>query len=102
LIDINYGDNRADWNHINSIDYNEKFDQILVSVKNFNEIWIIDHNTTIEEAASHTGGRYGKGGDLLYRWGNPESYKQGSGNDQKYFGHLLDKINIITRSLPAR
>jgi len=86
LIDINYGGNRADWNHINSIDYNEKFDQILVSVRMFNEIWIIDHSTTIEEAKSHSGGKYEKGGDLLYRWGNPEAYKQGSGSDQKYFG----------------
>ena len=27
-----------------------------------------------EEAAGHEGGRYGKGGDLLYRRGNPEAY----------------------------
>ncbi len=61
LIDINYGisSSLSDWLHANSIDYNEKFDQILISVHNFNEIWVIDHSTTLEEAAGHTGGRVG-------------------------------------------
>jgi hypothetical protein len=87
LIDINYGGERVgfDFNHINSIDYNEKFDQILLSSHNQNEIWIIDHSTTTAEAAGHSGGRYGKGGDILYRWGNPEAYKQGGKADKKYF-----------------
>jgi len=76
----------SDWLHINSIDYNPQLDQILVSVHNFNEIWVIDHSTTITEAASHSGGQYGHGGDLLYRWGNPESYRAGTLNDQKLFG----------------
>ena len=86
LIDINYGDPfTSDWLHSNSIDYHEEFDQILLDVHNFNEVWIIDHSTTTEEAAGHTGGNYGKGGDLLYRWGNPESYDAGTGSDQKLF-----------------
>jgi hypothetical protein len=37
-------------------------------------LWVIDHQTTTAQAASHTGGRYNKGGDLLYRWGNPQTY----------------------------
>ncbi len=89
LIDINFGDTdastKADWLHTNSIDYNEELDQILLSVHNFNEIWIIDHSTTIEEATGHTGGNSGKGGDILYRWGNPKSYKAGNKTDQKFF-----------------
>jgi hypothetical protein len=85
LIDINYGFTTADWLHTNSIDYNKKFDQILLSVRNFNQIWIIDHSTTTEEAAGHIGGNSGKGGDLLYRWGNPQTYDAGNDNDQKYF-----------------
>jgi|GEM_PF-241243 len=74
-----------DWNHINSIDYNAALDQIVVSVLNFSEIWIIDHSTTTAEAAGHEGGRGGRGGDLLYRWGNPSSYHRGSAEDQKLF-----------------
>ena len=86
LIDINYGDYFTyDWLHTNSIDYHPEFDQILIDAHNFNEIWVIDHSTTTEEAAGHTGGNYGKGGDLLYRWGNPEAYDAGMASDQKLF-----------------
>jgi len=86
LIDINFGYNGPDWLHINSIDYNEEFDQIMLSVHHFNEIWIIDHSTTTTEAAGHTGGNSGKGGDILYRWGNPMSYHKGTFDDKKLFG----------------
>jgi hypothetical protein len=79
LIDLNFSadglSGGADWTHINSIDYHETFDQILLSVRNFSEIWVIDHSTTTVEAAGHTGGNSGKGGDLLYRWGNPQAYQ---------------------------
>lgn len=88
LIDINYIIEPAlasDFMHTNSIDYNEEFDQILISVRHFNEIWIIDHSTTTAEAASHTGGNSGKGGDLLYRWGNPATYRAGTSDDHKLF-----------------
>jgi hypothetical protein len=75
----------ADWNHINAIDYHAELDQILLSVRNFSEIWIIDHSTTTAEAASHTGGNSGMGGDLLYRWGNPQAYDAGNADDQQLF-----------------
>ncbi len=87
LMDINFNAiNQVDWLHLNSIDYNPDLDQILVCSPNINEIWVIDHSTTTAEAASHEGGRYGKGGDLLYRWGNPQVYQQGKPEDQKLFG----------------
>jgi len=89
LVDINFLDQISpdrDWLHCNSIDYNVQFDQIILSVHKFNEIWIIDHSTTTEEAASHTGGNSGKGGDILYRWGNPQTYQAGNEIDQQLFG----------------
>jgi hypothetical protein len=87
LIDLNFANAQggADWLHINSVDYNAELDQIVLSVHNFSEVWIIDHSTTTAEAASHEGGRYGQGGDLLYRWGNPIAYGVGSANDQQLF-----------------
>jgi len=91
LMDINYvppsefRSGLADWNHTNSIDYNEQLDQILLSLHGMSEIIIIDHSTTTEEAAGHSGGRYGKGGDILYRWGNPQTYRSGNPGDQVFF-----------------
>ncbi len=86
LMDINYpATTSADWNHVNSIDYDTENDWIVISANFQDEFWIIDHSTTTAEAAGHTGGDHGKGGDLLYRWGNPEAYRAGTPADQKLF-----------------
>lgn len=96
-IDLNYTRSGpdagiADWNHINSVDYNAELDQILLSVLTFNEIWIIDHSTTTAEAA-------GPAGDLLYRWGNPAAYKSGNMADQKLF--IQHDAQWINEGLPG-
>jgi hypothetical protein len=89
LIDLNYPGGAAnteeDWLHFNGIDYNETLDQIILSVHHFSEIWIIDHSTTTQEAKGRTGGNSGLGGDLLFRWGNPEVYDQGGTSDQRLY-----------------
>ena len=95
LVDINFvstfdegaGDGQ-DWTHANGIDYNADLDQIVLSVREFSEFWIIDHSTTTAQAATHSGGSSGKGGDLLYRWGNPQAYDTGDASDRVlYYQH---------------
>ncbi len=74
-----------EWTHINAVAYNAELDQILLTPRHFSEVWIIDHSTTTAEAAGHTGGRRGRGGDLLYRWGNPAAHHAGTADDQRLF-----------------
>jgi hypothetical protein len=86
LLNINYNATagNSDWIHLNSIDYNVALDQILVSSRVLNEIWVIDHSTSSAEAASHSGGNSGNGGDFLFRWGNPLAYN--TGTSTQFFG----------------
>ena len=101
------------WNHMNSIDYNPQLDQIMLSCRNNSELWVIDHQTTTAQATGHTGGRYNRGGDLLYRWGNPIQYKRGTVSNQMLWqqhdctwiptncpgaGHILIHDNGIGRN----
>jgi hypothetical protein len=87
-----------DWNHTNAIDYNPRLDQIALSVLGQNEVWIIDHSTTTAEAAGSSGGRRGKGGDLLYRWGNPAVL--GDENTSQTFFAQHD-VHWIRQGLPG-
>ena len=76
----------ADWMHGNAVAHHPELDLIAISVRRFHEIWVIDHSTTTEEARGSQGGLYGKGGDLLYRWGNPAAYGMGTWEDRMLFG----------------
>ena len=77
--------------HLNAVDYNAELDQIAISSPEISEI--IDHSTTTEEAKGHTGGRYGRGGDILYRYGNPANYHLGDSTDRElYYQHNIQWI----------
>ena len=89
----------ADWMHTNAVFYHAGLDQIMLSIHEFSEVWVIDHSTTTAEAASHRGGRYGKGGDLLYRWGNPRAYRNGTHVDQRLFAQHC--AHWIPKGLPG-
>jgi hypothetical protein len=93
------GDIGSDLLHMNAVAYNADLDQIVLSTPRFNEIWVIDHSTTTEQAAGHTGGRWKKGGDLLYRWGNARAYGRGTKEDQTLFGQ--HDIRWIEKGLPG-
>ena len=87
LFDINFVTHyRSDWLHCNSIAYNPDLDQIVIGSRTVSELYVIDHSTTTAEAAGHSGGNSGKGGDILYRWGNAQAYRQGTADDRKLFG----------------
>jgi len=89
----------ADWLHINSIAYDPIHDLIALSVLGNNELWVLDHSTTTEEAEGHAGGQYGRGGDLLYRWGNPMTYRLGTESDQQLFAQ--HDVHWIPEGLPG-
>ncbi len=87
LVNVNYegATDPVDRFHANALDYNEELDQIVINSRNYHEFYIIDHSTTSDEAAGHIGGASGKGGDVLYRYGNPAVYDRGAVSDQKFF-----------------
>ena len=78
--------NNPDFTHCNSVAYNAKLDEILMSFRGTSEIYVIDHSTTAAQAAGHTGGKRGHGGDFLFRWGNPQIYGQGTSQNRTLFG----------------
>ncbi|MBK7878330.1 MAG: aryl-sulfate sulfotransferase [Planctomycetes bacterium] len=89
----------ADWMHTNAVDYDAMHDLIVISSHNTNELYVIDHGTTTAEAASHAGGKRGKGGDFLYRWGNPRAYGAGTAKDQQLFAQ--HDTRFIADGLPG-
>lgn len=76
----------TDFMHANSIAFDPALDRIALAVWSFNEVWVLDHSAGVREAAGHAGGRAGRGGDLLYRWGNPRAYGRGAATDERLFG----------------
>lgn len=100
LVDINYGlVTGGDWIHMNAIDYSPERDEIVVSSRSFSELWVIDHSTTTAEAATHAGGQRGRGGDILYRWGNPVVYDRGDAAAQQF--HVVHSVTWVDEGLPG-
>ena len=83
--------------HANGIDYDEENNLIYLSVNFYNEVWVIDHSTTIEQASNHTGGNYGKGGDLVYRFGNSAAYQSNESIifSKVHFPNLIENPDIL-------
>jgi len=98
LIDLNFkgnvyatGRSDMDWTHLNSLDYNEETNQIVLSSRNFGEIWVIDLDLDAPDGESQS--------DILYRWGNPQAYGMGDADDQILFGQ--HDVQWITSDLPG-
>ena len=75
-IDLNHSDlENGDWMHANGIFYDAATDLVYMSVNFYSEVWVIDHSTSSEEAKTSQGGNYNRGGDLVYRFGNPSLFE---------------------------
>ena len=78
-------DRSGDWLHTNAVSYLPKHDLIVLSSPELCELLVIDHSTTTAEAAGSEGGRFGRGGEILWRWGNPKTYGRGTDEDKRLF-----------------
>lgn len=85
--------------HANGIDFDEQKNVIYMSVNFYSEVWVIDHSTTVSQSASSIGGNYNKGGDLLYRFGNPSAYNSNFGTRLFYNNHYP---NLIKKEVPGK
>lgn len=100
LIHLNYGTvTGGDWMHMNSIDFSATRNEIVFTSRSFSEIYVIDHSTTTQQAASHVGGVRGRGGDILYRWGNPQVSQRGTSASQSLF--VVHGSSFISAGLPG-
>ena len=102
-IDLNYNNQEinGDITHANGLTYDADQDLVYISVNHYNEIWLIDHSTTMREAASGEGGNHGRGGDLIYRFGNPFAYDNSSAPvtfDGVHYPNLLPSGNLLVFS----
>jgi len=93
-----------EWLHANHVRYNMQLDIVLVNLRYFGEFVLLDHSTTTAQAATHTGGKYGKGGDILYRWGNPANYGASGTNylrQQHATNFVLNYMPGTKKALPG-
>lgn len=92
-INVNYvdalkeGSYNGDIFHANALDYDVHNNLIYLSVNHFSEVWVIDHSTSTDEAKTGSGGNYHKGGDLVYRFGNPAAYNNPEGERMFFHNH---------------
>lgn len=112
-INLNYQDHlkegsyNGDIFHANGMEYDEERDVIFLTVNYFSEVWVIDHSTTTSQARTGAGGEYGKGGDLIYRFGNPAAYNNTEGERMFYHNHHpnlvqgTDHFLIFSNGIPA-
>jgi hypothetical protein len=93
------GGHGSDWMHSNALAYHPEHDLIALSSPHLNEILILDHSTTTDQAAGSSGGRYKQGGEVLWRWGNPVNYGAGTKEDRRLF--YQHNVQWIPAGLPG-
>ncbi|MCB9496838.1 MAG: aryl-sulfate sulfotransferase [Fibrobacteria bacterium] len=83
--------------HFNSVAYDASRDLVLFSAHAMNEILVVDHSTTTAEAATDKGGKYGKGGSILFRWGAAQNYGGKSGT----VCNVVHGGNVVPPDMPG-
>lgn len=80
-IDINYAlRENGDLMHANGLAYDTERDLIYMSVNFYSEVWVLDHSQNTETTA-------GSAGDLMYRFGNPEAFRNTNATRLFYNNH---------------
>lgn len=83
--------------HINSVVYDSARDLVVMSSHYFNELLVVDHSTTTAQAATSAGGKYGKGGDFLFRWGSTKNY----GGTGSAYSDVVHGGGVVQAGLPG-
>jgi hypothetical protein len=74
-----------DFTHANAVSYNPETDQVMLSYNFVSTMLVIDHSCSSEEARGSTGGKWGRGGDIIYRFGNPASVRVADFHGQELY-----------------
>jgi hypothetical protein len=92
----------SDWFHVNSIDYNEDLDHVVINQKHWSQVIVVDHGKTFvstTDFSANIAKAAGPDGDIIYRWGAPASYNAGEspgflyeGDNQMYGSHDIQWI----------
>lgn len=71
----------VDWMHANSIGYNADLGYIVINSREFNEMFVINHDGTFVDTSNwqnNYNAAAGSAGDFQYRFGCPANYNAGS------------------------
>jgi len=83
LLDINYDNGQtADFTHVNAVDYNSELNQVLITSRHLSELYIVNHEYSNSNSQQSTDEKFSFGEGFLWRWGNPEVYRQGNSDTQ--------------------
>jgi hypothetical protein len=88
-----------DWVHANWLSYNPRRDEVLICFNVPSELVVVDHSLSSDAARGHTGGRGGRGGDILFRFGNPAAHRAGGRTEQELF--VPHCAHFVEQGLPG-
>lgn len=85
--------------HVNGVDLDPDRNLIVFSAHNTFEVYVVDHSTTTQQAAGTTGGTFGQGGDILFRFGYPSNY--GISGGLQYISTAVHSPRWVPKGYPG-